>query len=212
MIETGLVTDDEVVLAFLQGEVDSPLYGINSANVGPIYRRVLTQVGFAREELINHGELLSPSQNSARKLLLGAVRGYPDRFLFAGFPRDATWRQVKLEGDEVRRLRYGRFDNWVALSGGTRSVFDGATRIASSRGQTNAMPVVQTITDAVQAVAIEVNRGKKYPPLIAAEATDGCFILLEGHTRATAYVVAKTTEGLELYVAASPHIAQWGWY
>src|SRR3989442_4086072 len=211
MIEMGTVSNDEVVLAFLQGEVDSPLYGINSPDVGPICRQVLAQVGFTREELIEHGELPSLHQNHARKLLLGGIRGYPDRFLFFSFPRNATWRRVRLEGDEVRRLRYGRFDNWVALSGGTRSVYDGATRIAASAGKADAQAAVQNLTVAVQAVANEVRGGKKYPPLIAADTADGCLILLEGHTRATAYVVAETKD-FEVYVASSPHIAQWRWY
>jgi hypothetical protein len=140
--------------------------------------------------------------------LLGAVRGYPDQALFHGFPRDASWCRAQLQPGDLGSLRYGRFDNWKTLTGGSRAVADGAARIAASE------PSAAASRDAenVKAVAEAVRGGVKYPELIAAQAEDGSLILMEGNTRATAYALAEVGEPIEMFVASSPSMRAWYWY
>ena len=48
--------------------------------------------------------------------------------------------------------------------------------------------------------------------LIAAQADDGSLILIEGHSRATAYVMEKFFDGVEALVASSPSMPAWSFY
>jgi hypothetical protein len=78
---------DEIVLAFLQGEVDS------AAWIGR-YTSALAIVGVDKAELIDRGDITDAQQNADRRSVLAAVRGYgEDQYLFKGFPADTDWRQ-----------------------------------------------------------------------------------------------------------------------
>jgi hypothetical protein len=50
--------------------------------------------------------------------------------------------------------------------------------------------------------------GTRYPELILAE-KDNELILIEGHTRATAYVYANHKESVDVFIAKSPDINNW---
>src|SRR2546425_34638 len=120
MLDLGPVTEDEMVLAFVRGEIDSPLYGFR-AGLGPHAGRI-----------VDHADLADAEGNTARKEVLRQGRGYPDRLLFQGLPRNVTWRRFRLDPNEVADLRYANHPAWVALSGGTRRVRDGAANVGSS--------------------------------------------------------------------------------
>jgi hypothetical protein len=102
-------------------------------------------------------------------------------------------------------VKYANYSTWVALSGGTRIVVDGAKNIDS----------VITAEDAnknIKAVAAAVRTGKRYPELIGVSGPRGEVILLEGHTRATAYALAQLPERAECIVASSPTVSRWAFY
>lgn len=61
----------------------------------------------------------------------------------------------------------------------------------------------------IRAVARLVESGATFPELIATENGAGSLVLLEGHTRATAYVLARRQTSVEVLVASSPRIAEW---
>ena len=99
MEELGQATEHEVVLGFLQAEVDSPRYGARIA-------WVLQQLGLTRA-LIDKPDLTREQDNQQRILVLANTRGYrANLYLFAGFPCDATaWRRVRLGPDDFPLLR-----------------------------------------------------------------------------------------------------------
>ncbi len=54
--------------------------------------------------------------------------------------------------------------------------------------------------------------GRRFGPLIAVEAEDGFLILVEGHSRATAYVASRLDGNIDLLVGSSPAMPFWHWY
>jgi len=199
MRELGPATEVEVVLAFLKAEIDSPRFG-------PAVAKILDNSGLGRAMLIDNADLANPGHNRLRTELLKAVRGYrAGLYLFKGFPGDVRWRRVELLPGDVGNLRYANFPTWVALSNGSRLVADGAANI--DRIQT-----AENVNASIKTVAAAVTAGQRYAELIAVEAHDGSLILVEGHTRATAYVLARVAEPVHCFVGSSPTMRPWAFY
>src|SRR5436190_8633054 len=100
----GVATEDEVLTAFVQGELESPRYGAT-------VRKLLDRVG----------------DNS--RAVLSAYRSWPDQGLFGGFPRTVSWSRAALTANEVLDILYIDWKWWLRLSGGSRSPRDAAVRI-----------------------------------------------------------------------------------
>ena len=199
MIEIGPATENEMVLAFVQAEIDS-------ARFGPIYTGILSNSGINRESLIDRADLNSAKDNWMRKELLKRVRGYGnDSLLFRGFPNSVQWRRVGLEAADWEMVTYANYPTWLTLSGGTRIVADGAKNIES-------IVVAEDANRNIKAVAADVRGGKRYPALIGVDGLNGEIILLEGHTRATAYALAKSSERVECIIGSSPTMKTWAFY
>jgi len=194
MIEIGPATEDEVVLAFLRAEIDSSRYHGH-------YIRCLALLGLERT-LIDDPDLSDQLANAARKQLLQGIRGYAaDTALFSGFPNDVRWRRVVLEPGDFEAMRYANHPTWTDLSRGTRLVSVGARNLAGQSG-----------TEQIPAIADAVRNGVTFSELIAAEAADRSLILIEGHSRATAFVLVKFSGRVEALVGSSPAMAAWAFY
>jgi hypothetical protein len=196
MIERGRATEDNMVAAFLRAEINSSRY--DDHILAP-----LRQQGLSRR-LIDEPNLADAAENVLRKRLLD-FRGFRVRnALFTRFPMDAQWRRVTLEPDDLGRLRYANYPTWVELSGGTRLVNDGARNFRGLPDEPN--------THHICAIAEACRNGIRFPELITAEAHDGSLILIEGHSRATAYLMEGFTDDIEALVASSPTIHRWEFY
>lgn len=191
----GSAVEAEMVLAFLRAEIDSPRFG-------PYHLSALQQLGFDRR-LIEMADLADDGQNAARRRVLGAVRGYgADQFLFRGFPDDARWRRILLVPSDYRRLKYANEETWIILSEGTRLVVVGADNVTKGR----AAPVT---AHNILEIAKALRAGAVFPELIAIE-TQGCLILIEGHSRATASCL-ESTENVQMIVGSSLKMNRWVW-
>ena len=84
-------TEDEMVLAFLQAEIDSPNYGPCLAPFG---------------DVIEIADLADEEANFARRGALSACRGYPDKALFTGFPSNVDWKLMDVTVAELGDFRY----------------------------------------------------------------------------------------------------------
>jgi hypothetical protein len=173
MIDLAPATEHEMIAAFLQAE-------INSSRYGDLIKAALRQIGFARL-VIDAPDTSDANANAVRRSVFAAYRGYPNGLLFTGFP-PVTWHRVRLEFADFQRMRYANHPTLVALSGASRLVSDGAANFAARIPGAAVMGHVANIIPAIQA-------GKAFPPLVAAQDTDGSLILVEGHSRATAYVI-----------------------
>jgi hypothetical protein len=63
-----------------------------------------------------------------------------------------------------------------------------------------------------RAIQDAIARGKQFPELIAAEGQNGDLILIEGHSRATAYVACCFAKNVKMFLASSPSMHGWVFY
>lgn len=190
-------SEEEMVLAFLRAEYHSPRFKA-------LIRRALGGTA----DLLHRPRLDDAAENRARKAALAAVRGYgDDNYLFRGFPSDVEWTLVSLTRDELGDLLYANYPTWVDLSGGTRAIRDGAKNV-------DRINVGEEANTNIKAVAREVASGRQYPPLIfAGESSTSGLVLVEGHTRATAYVLELPAEAeIEVIVGSSGAMRSWAFY
>jgi hypothetical protein len=153
--------------------------------------------------LVDNADLSDPKANAKRAQIL---KWWTDpKHVFDGMPANVAWRRVRLQPDEIGGLKYCHHQTWLALSGASRLVADGAANIDTVVAPAN-------VNTHVARVVGRVRQGEKFPELILVQALDGGLILLEGHTRATAYVVAPVREPIEALLGASPHISRWAFH
>jgi hypothetical protein len=179
---------------------------IDSARFGPTYAAILSNSGLERGLIVDQPNLNSVKENRIRRELLTAVRGYGNRtFLFRGFPQDVTWRKIAITDEDVGQLKYAKYETWLQLSEGSRLVIDGAKGV-------DKIQVGENANENILAVAADLRSGKRYPALIAVESEEDFLILVEGHTRATAYVLAQVGEPMEILVGSSQQMKLWAFY
>lgn len=193
MKELGAASEEEVVLAFLRAEIDSPKWGAD-------YLRVLPALDLDRASLIDDANLEDALACDTRKVLLGAVRGYGrDDALFKNFPRDTKWRRVELAPSDFRRLKcISRDDRWSNLTGGTRLIEEAARNLDT----------YPELAERVSVARERIEQGLPMAELITVENDAGDLILVEGHTRATAYAMLADRP-FQSFVGTSPLMSQW---
>jgi hypothetical protein len=147
--EMGPASVDEMVLCFLQAEINSPC-GREQ------YIKALQERGLDRSSLIDNADLNDAQANCDREVVLGAVRGFGRNvYLFGGFPRDTKWRRMLLEPGDFGQLRYLNYQYWVGLTDGTRSVCDLARHIGSCQDR--------KLAKRIAGIAEEVSKGAALP-------------------------------------------------
>ena len=191
------VADDVMVAAFVKAEFDS-------ARFGEHYRQILQGLGGDRGRVIDHPDTTNSEANDQRRTLLRGVRGYGiGTALFTGWPTDVQWWRARVELDDLAGLRYADYSTWVDLSKGSRLIGDGAANV-------DTVIVGENANANINAVAAGVTSGRRFPELIfVAETSEGPFVLVEGHARATAYVIAGEPDPVEVLVGVSPDIQSW---
>ena len=91
-----VVSEDDMIAAFVNGEIDSE-------DFGPGYRAGLHMLRLSRRDF----DHLAPArQKDVYRCILRRARGYPDEMLFHGVPRDVIWHRGVLTMSEVGGLRY----------------------------------------------------------------------------------------------------------
>jgi hypothetical protein len=168
---------------------------VDSSRFGECYRDFLAARRLSRAELVENADVANPEQNAARAQLLQACRGYPNQYLFKGFPSDIAWRRVDIEHSELDRLRYANYADWTALSGGTRRVVDAVEHVASSSDAKRVEPI--------KGIAKRLRAGHRFAELIAVVQAPKSLVLVEGHARATAYAMVRPPWNLELFIGSS---------
>lgn len=192
---------NEMVLAFLKAEIESP-------RVGHHYERFLLELGLDHG-LIAHADLSDDVQNEQRGRVLDRARGYVTRVvLFQGFPANVQWYRIALSRNDLPKVRYiddGRKGDWVCLSSGTRLVSDGARTMLR-------MSADQDPCSHIWEIARGLRDGKSYPELIlVSKNLNTDMVLLEGHVRATAYVLAADAlpDEIEALLGCSESMGGW---
>ena len=160
------IIENEMILAFLKAEIDSPRWG-------QYYLAILSDRGLNKNKIIDCADLSRSEHNIFRAELLGSVRGYgKNDSLFRGFPSDTKWRRTQMSIQNFSGLKYAKFKTWIDLTKGTRLVVDGARNVDLTQVDENANAHIKAVTNLLK-------NGKRYPDLIAVEGDNGFFILVE---------------------------------
>lgn len=197
------VSEDEMTAAFLYAEIHSPRYMSKE-----IYA-CLQRDGIS-PQIILSPDLHNEQENALRRAVLGAYRGYGQgREFFQGFPKELRWELVGFTRQELEQVKYIEYDYWVELSGGSRLALDGARRALAG------VDVFNLSSRYFVDLAETLRNGSQFPTLIFVGRNEESYhVVLEGHARLTAYLIAPEclpTE-LEVIVGFSEQITQWGCY
>jgi hypothetical protein len=160
--------------------------------------------------LVETPDLSCASDNALRKKLFAEFRGYGvNKDMFENFPNDIRWSRVWLERDELKTVRYIRYSYWDELSSGSRTPLDAAENIKAGK------KVFNISNDGFLAAAKALEGGARFPELILVRATPtDHLVVLEGHLRLTAYMLApsRIPEEMEVMLGESPQLHQWDCY
>lgn len=205
MVERGPARECDMIAAFLQAEISSPRY--SQFILTNLERNRLAQV-----DLIDRPDLENEVHNQIRRLLM-QYRGYgTNSYLFRGFPTDVVWCFVDIYLQDHHRF-YCANDksdkSWVEVSDGTRSI----QHIAANLSRMEAASKTERETAArIRSIQKDLGSGKLMPPLIAVEARNERLVLVEGHSRATAYVDLKWRSNIPVVLGRSTKMKEWLYY
>lgn len=126
--------------------------------------------------------------------LLRAVRGWPDRGYFAGFPVDVRWYLAEMTPSDLRSVLYIDWGYWLEVTGGTRLPADAIERMGWREWL---LP-----SPAIEPIALVSN----------SLTTPDRVVVLEGHARLTRYVAAgdRLGENVACWLGVSRDIRNWG--
>jgi hypothetical protein len=188
-------TEDEMVLTFVRAEVES-------TDIGDSCRKSMALLGIDRVRDIDHGIATDPNQNRLRGSLLQILRGYNDNALFLKYPAKVEWRLVEAEVGELRDFKYAAVPSLIIISGETRRVGDGAKTVVAGTAEGK-------FSSRVMGTVASIKNSEPLPDMIAVESDDKQIVLLDGHGRATAYVISEYAQPIKVLIGTSPLINQW---
>jgi hypothetical protein len=207
MIEIAPARECDMVAAFLRAEISSPRYA----------QCILPNLAYnnlPRGPLIDRPDLENQEHNAIRRTLLQVYRGYgANSLLFMGFPMDVTWRFVEIQPREHHKLHCANDrspKSWVEVSEGTRSIERIARRLdwmEEAGGATE-----RETAQRVRGIQKDLIDGKPTPSLIAVERLDENLVLVEGHSRATAYVGLEWKNNIPIILGHSVRMHEWIYY
>jgi hypothetical protein len=206
MDDLGAASDDQVILAWLQAEIESPPFQEYLIGDPPTPSHLGRALTLARKP-----DLESVEQNAERRRIIASAHGFGrGALIFAGLEGDIAWRRVRASIAEVAEMLYSnRNAAWTTLAPATRKVAEGAANAARifAGDDTNMhiLSLARTICHADPAPTLS--------ELICFRLPDGSISVVEGHTRATAGVLEahKLPHGIEAYVGDSPSIGKWAY-
>jgi hypothetical protein len=185
-----------MVAVFLRGE-------LTSARFGPELRAAMGRHGVA-ERVVTEPDLDDEAENDVRRRILGGVDGYRDDYL-DDFPDDVRWDWMAIIAAELAEVRYIDYSYWNELSGGTRLAVDAAPRVRAGVAPFGFPSEALELAEALAAGAV-------FPPLIlVTTGPGGGLVVLEGHSRLTAYMLVPDLlpPEMEVLAGSSPTMTRW---
>ena len=206
MEDLGVASDDQVILAWLQAEIESPPFQSYLIGDPPKPSHLARGLALARNPDLDHAE-----HNSERRRIIASAHGFGrGALIFAGLEDDIVWRRARVSIDDVAAMLYSnRNATWTTLAPATRTVAEGASNAARvySGDETNMhiLSLARIICHAEPAPDLSA--------LICLRLPDGAISLVEGHARATAIVLEghKLPQGVDAFIGDSPTIKSWAY-
>ena len=205
MDDLGSATENQVILAWLQAEIESVSFQQNLAGDPPNAVYLAQALRAARSP-----NLRDADQNELRRKIVVKTHGFGLGIKsFEGLANDIQWRRARLTSHEVGELLYASgHPAWAALAPVTRKVAEGASNVGHvfSGDQTNML---------VLALALRIadsNPPPALPEIICLRRSDSRLVVMEGHTRATAIMLeAHRIPQVTVYVGSSPSVSGWAY-
>ena len=206
MEDQGVASEDQVILAWLQAEIESVAFQQYIAGDPPNPVYLARALKAARSPKLRNAE-----QNDLRRRIVAKTHGFGLGMLsFEGLANDVKWRKARVSSAEVGEMLYaGRHAAWTALAPATRKVAEGASNVGHvfTGDETNML---------VLALALRIcdsNPVPQLPEIICLKRPDGRLVIMEGHTRATAISLEahRFSHGVNIYVGDSPSISGWAY-
>ena len=202
MDELGAASEDQVILAWLQAEIESPDFQAYLVGNPPNPANLSLALKAARSP-----DLRDQTQNDLRRQIITSTYGFgTGAGSFEGLGADLKWRRFRMSTDEVAEMLYmRRAGAWQLLSPVTRKVAEGATNIGHIFTGDSTNMVVLSLASGL------CHSDKKVPEIIALRRADGALVVLEGHARATAIVLEahRFPRGVEVFVGEGPSVTNW---
>ena len=205
MQDLGAATEEQVILAWLQAEIESPDFQAYIVGNPPNPTNLSAALKAARQP-----DLRDAEQNALRRRIVTSVYGFGEgKGSFEGLGRDIVWRRVRVTTDEVGEMLYARRSGpWQLVAPVTRKVAEGATNIGHVFTGDSTNMVVLSLASGL------CHSEKKVPEIIALKRpSDGRLIILEGHARATAIALEahRFPKGVDVYVGEGASVAGWAY-
>jgi hypothetical protein len=204
MEDKGVATEDQVILAWLQAEIESVAFQqyIAGEPPNPVYLAQVLKT--ARKPNLGDAE-----QNKVRREIISRTHGFGLGTLsFEGLANDLHWRKMRASSQEVGELLYAtRHPAWAALAPVSRKVAEGAANV----GHVFTGDLTNMLVLALALKISESNPVPALPEVICLQRPDGRMVILEGHTRATAIVLEghRFKKGVGVYAGEGPSVARW---
>lgn len=202
MDDLGGATEDQVILAWLQAEIESPDFQAYVIGNPPNPANLSVALKAARSP-----DLRDQTQNDLRRQIITEIYGFGrGTGSFEGLGPDLTWRRVRLAVTEVAEMLYARRDGaWRLLSPATRKVAEGASNVGHVFTGDGTNMVVLSLASGI------CHSAKQLPEIIALKRPDGTLVILEGHARATAIALEahRFPNGVHAYVGEGASVAGW---
>ena len=206
MEDLGAVSDDHVVLAWLQAEVESPPFQSYLIGDPPKPSHLARALALARNP-----DLANAEQNAGRRRIITSAHGFGvGALIFAGLADDVTWRRFRVSASEVGQMLYSnRNAAWTTLAPATRKVAEGA----ANAGRTFAGDDTNMHILSLASTICHADPAPDLSEIISLRLPDGSISVVEGHARATAIALEahKLPDGVEAYIGDSPSIANWAY-
>lgn len=200
-------SEDEMIAEYLRQEYAS------YDRYRPEIVRCLAKAG-AGPEVVTRPDLTSEADNRTRRRVFALYRRYGEQgpSFFTGFPVGRVdWSWVALSPDEVLTTLFTRY--WAGIWESDRAPRDLARRIRERR--VPAWVEGDGILPRLDSLVASLAAGQQPPPMILVTADEGSTrVVMEGHTRLTAFALAPDVLPQEMTVllGSFPAIAMWEQY
>ena len=167
---------EQAILEWLKAEMDSARFS-NDLHIA------IKKLGYD-EEIVTQPDLNNKQENAMRWQILKSFRTWLDKDF-----GDYDWELVELDKDDVSNLNYIDYSYWNELSDNSRKVGRAAENIV------NGKVVFEVPNDRFHLVANDFESGLDFDPIIVvSNHNDNQGEILEGHLRATGYVLSQQTQ------------------
>jgi hypothetical protein len=193
-------SEDEMIAEYLQAEIHSVRFGLDTATAMVRHEGTL--------DLLEAPDLSDRLQNQKRRQILSETRGWArDEKVFANFPVEVSWHIAQIEQTDLEQIVFGGSEHWRSLSGGTSTPLDLAVRMAGDLMEPHlvAVPEYRAVLEAITALSRKVQDGLTLPPPIVVHAPGRQqIVMIEGYTRMTALMLGGSAVGATIIVG---HVA-----